>query len=160
MSPALSASLAKLQPHWPFCSSNLPRRLPAQVFSHRLSCQSAPFLPPDLTLGTLLVVQRLRLRPPKAGALSWIPCLGTRAPVRMGSSQTNKHKNLTLSFISQTHHAITLIAFTTGDVTFVMFLGLKLCRVRTGTRAVLLTACSFPLCLEGPAMHWGLLPKT
>ena len=67
MSPALSASLAKLQPHWPFCSSNLPRRLPAQVFSHRLSCQSAPFLPPDLTLGTLLVVQRLRLRPPKQG---------------------------------------------------------------------------------------------
>lgn len=98
--------------------------------------------------------------PTQAGALSWIPCLGTRAPVRMGSSQTNKHKNLTLSFISQTHHAITLIAFTTGDVTFVMFLGLKLCPVRTGTRAVLLTACSFPLCLEGPAMHWGLLPKT
>lgn len=34
------------------------------------------------------------------------------------------------------------------------------CYVRTGTRAVLLTACSFPLCLEGPAMYSGLFPKT
>ena len=55
-SPVLSASLTKLQPHWPFYSSDLPRRLPSQVFSHRLfcsectSCPSPSACPPDLTL--------------------------------------------------------------------------------------------------------------